>query len=345
MHIPDGYLSPATAVPFLAAMVPFWGVALHKVKAALSRRRVPLLALCAAFSFVIMMFNIPIVGGSSAHAVGAVFIAILIDPWAACISVSTALLIQALVFGDGGILAFGVNCFNMAVVMPFAGYAVYKLIAGRSAIDSKRRIAGAFVGSYAGINIAALCAAVEFGIQPLLFKAADGTPLYCPYNLSVSIPSMMFAHSLFAGPLEGVITAAAVGLVIKYTPDLFTGLSVSQQNAQKESFFKRYKGVVITFAALVVLTPLGLIAQGTAWGEGSGDDIRQSLGYIPQGFAKFADFWKALMPDYSLTAAGNSTPASIGGYILSAVVGILLISLVIFATSKMMLHFKKAEKN
>jgi len=78
MHIPDGYLSPATTMPILVAMVPVWGVALRKVKTALNRRRVPLLALCAAFSFVIMMFNVPIIGGTSAHAVGATFIAILL---------------------------------------------------------------------------------------------------------------------------------------------------------------------------------------------------------------------------------------------------------------------------
>jgi cobalt/nickel transport system permease protein len=142
MHIPDGYLSPQTTIPVLAGMVPVWAVALRKVKKTLSAKRIPTLALCAAFSFVIMMFNVPVIGGSSAHAVGAVFIAILLGPWAATISVSTALLIQALVFGDGGILTFGVNCLNMAVIMPFAGYYIYKLIAGNSKLGSSRGLAG-----------------------------------------------------------------------------------------------------------------------------------------------------------------------------------------------------------
>lgn len=345
MHIPDGYLSPVTALPVLAAMVPVWGVALAKVKKDLSSRRVPLLALCAAFSFVIMMFNIPIVGGTSAHAVGATFIAILMGPWAACISVSTALLIQALVFGDGGILTFGVNCLNMAVIMPFTGYAIYRLIAGKAGAGSKRGAVGSFIGGYFGINMAALCAAVELGIQPLLFKAADGTPLYCQYPLSVSIPSMMFAHGLFAGPLEAVLTAAAVGLIAKYSPDLLTGLTSAETQSREVPILKRYKGLMKALCVLVVLTPLGLIAQGTAWGEWSGDEIRKKIGYIPQGFAKFADFWKALMPDYSLPGAGDSTPASIGGYILSAIVGIVLIAIVMVLTSKLMIHFKKADKN
>ena len=84
----------------------------------------------AAFSFVIMMFNVPVPGGSSGHAVGSALIAIILGPWAAVVCTSVALLIQCLVFGDGGVTAFGANCFNMATVIPFTGYFIYKLIAG-----------------------------------------------------------------------------------------------------------------------------------------------------------------------------------------------------------------------
>ena len=111
-------------------MIPIWTVAAVKVKKTLKTKQVPLMALGAAFSFVIMMFNIPVIGGSTGHAVGATLIAILLGPWAACISVSIALVIQALLFGDGGITAIGANVFNMAVVMPFVGYYLYRLICG-----------------------------------------------------------------------------------------------------------------------------------------------------------------------------------------------------------------------
>ena len=83
MHIPDGYLSPQTAIPFIGLMVPIWGVAVNKVKKTLKKREVPVLAIGAAFSFTIMMFNLPVPGGSSAHAVGAVLLAVLLGPWAA----------------------------------------------------------------------------------------------------------------------------------------------------------------------------------------------------------------------------------------------------------------------
>jgi cobalt/nickel transport system permease protein len=341
MHIPDGYLAPQTTIPALIAMAPVWAVAFNKVKKKLSEKRIPTLALCAAFSFVIMMFNVPVAGGSSAHAVGAVFIAILLGPWAAVISVSTALLIQALVFGDGGIMAFGFNCFNMAVVMPFTGYFIYKLIAGKSKFGTNRNLAGSFAGSYVGINLAAFCASVEFGIQPLLFKAADGTALYCPYPLSVSIPSMMFAHGVIAGPIDAVITAAAIAYIAKAAPQLFAQDQIAVAGEQKVSFFKRYKAMLIPLGVLVILTPLGLIASGTAWGEWGTDEIKAAVGYIPKGFAAIADKWNALMPDYSLPALGDSTAGSIGGYILSAVVGILLIAGLILLTSVLI---KKAQK-
>lgn len=327
MHIPDGYLAPQTTIPVFAGMIPVWAVAFNKVKKTLSSRRIPTLALCAGFAFVLMMFNLPVAGGSSAHAVGATFIAILLGPWAAAISVSTALLIQALVFGDGGIVSFGVNCLNMAVVMPFVGYWVYRLVAGKSKLGSGRNLAGAFIGSYLGINIAAAFAGLELGIQPLLFKAANGTPLYCPYPLSVSMPSMLFAHSVFAGPLEAVVTAAALAYIIKFAPHL---LAKDQplpggEPEPKRSFFKRYRAILIPLGVLIVLTPLGLIATGTAWGEWSTQEIQTALGYIPKGLGGMSDWWHALLPDYSLPFGGGQA-GSIVGYIISAIVGMAVIA-------------------
>ncbi len=340
MHIPDGYLGPQTTIPAFAVMVPTWTVAFKKVKKTLERKNIPTLALCSAFSFLTMMFNVPVAGGSSAHAVGAVLIAILLGPWAATICVSTALLIQALVFGDGGILAYGVNCLNMAVIMPFTGYYFYKLVAGKSRIGSSRNLVASFLGSYLGLNLAAFCASLEFGIQPLLFMDAAGHPLYCPYPLSVSIPSMLFAHTLVAGPIEGILTTAAVAYIAKVTPQIFSGNALPEGSG-KESFFKKYRNLLIPILAMVILTPLGLIASGTAWGEWGTDEMKEALGYIPQGLAAMSDKWNALMPDYSLPALGDGQMGSVGGYLLSAVVGILLISVLIFLMSRLVTKKEK----
>src|SRR5712671_6117034 len=180
MHIPDGYLSPETCGVMGASMIPVWTTAGRRVRKVVTSRYVPLLALGAAYCFLVMMFNVPIPDGTTAHAVGGVLVAVLLGPWAAVIAVSIALAIQALFFGDGGVLAFGANCFNMAFIMPMAGYAVYRVVAGRAALTAPRRAVAAGIGGYVGLNVAALCAAIEFGVQPALFHRADGTPLYAP---------------------------------------------------------------------------------------------------------------------------------------------------------------------
>ena len=153
---------------FYAVMLPIWTIASKIVKKTLKARQVPMLAIGAAFSFVIMMFNVPIPGGTTGHAVGGVLVAILLGPWAACIAITVALVIQALLFGDGGITAIGANCFNMAFVLPFVGYYAYRLISVGSQIGSNRRVIAAGIGAYLGINVAALCAGIEFGLQPLI---------------------------------------------------------------------------------------------------------------------------------------------------------------------------------
>lgn len=215
MHIPDGYLGPQTYITAYAVTAPFWIAAINKLKKTLRNKNVPLLALGAAFSFVIMMFNVPIIGGTTGHAVGAVLIAILLGPYAACIAVTIALIIQAFVFGDGGILSIGANCFNMAVVMPFVGYGVYLLIAGNSDIKSKRHVIGAAVGGYVGLNVAAITTAIMFGIQPMIAKTAAGEPLYAPYSLKVAVSAMALEHLLVFGFVEGIITALVVAYIQK----------------------------------------------------------------------------------------------------------------------------------
>ena len=220
MHIPDGYLSPSTCLTLGAVMAPMWYKASQVVKRTVDIANVPFMAMGAVFSFLIMMFNVPIPDGTTAHAVGAVLLAVTVGPWVAMISVSVALLIQALLFGDGGILAFGANAFNMAFIMPFVGYYTYKIIAKNAPMNSTRRVFAAAVAGYVGINAAAFVAAVEFGIQPLLFISPEGTPLYSPYGLDVAIPAMMTAHLLVAGVVEAVVTGLALKFILKTSPEL-----------------------------------------------------------------------------------------------------------------------------
>lgn len=328
MHIPENYLSPATCGVMTAAMVPVWTHAVKKVNKELPKDKIPLLGVGAAFSFLGMMFNVPLVGGTTGHAVGGTLIALLFGPDAACIAVSIALLLQALIFGDGGILAFGANCFNMAFVLPYTGYAIYKLImklsGGKNAKDVMHYVAAA-IGSYVGLSLAALCTAIEFGIQPMLFKDAAGNALYCPYDLSIAIPAMMIPHLLVAAVVEAVFTVAVFAFVRKTSPDLIYENIVAENGTSDK---KKHIPVFALVAGLIAATPLGLLATGTAWGEWGADEIAEivtngtTLGYTPKGLA---EGWalNVLMPDYAIEGANE-----IFAYILSAIIGVALLVII-----------------
>ncbi|MGI6107816.1 MAG: cobalt transporter CbiM [Lachnospiraceae bacterium] len=322
MHIPDNYLSPQTCGVLAAAMVPVWAVSIKKVKEDLPKEKIPMLGVGAAFSFLAMMFNVPLPGGTTGHAVGGTLIALLLGPYAACISVSAALLLQALLFGDGGILSFGANCFNMAFVLPFVGYTIAQAVS-RAVNGKKGTLIGAGIGSYAGINAAALCAAIEFGIQPYLFRDAAGNAMYCPYGLAVSVPAMMAGHLTVFGLAEVVFTTAVLAFVIRTSP--------SAVRASEEG--KTSAPIKILLALLICATPLGLLAEGTAWGEWGADEIADTgAGYVPSAMAGDSG-WQALLPDY--TVPGMS---GVIGYIVCAVIGtavfIILFKLIGLAAQK-----------
>lgn len=309
MHIPENYLSPSTCGVMAVAMVPVWYHAVKNVKANVTKEKMPMLGVGAAFSFVAMMFNIPIVGGSNGHAIGGTLLAILLGPDAACICVSVALLIQAVLFGDGGILAFGANCFNMAFVLPYVGYFIYQLLAKKECSNA-RKLVSAGIASYIAINLAALCTAIEFGIQPMLFHDASGNALYCPYGLNVSIPAMMIEHLTLFGFVEAVFTVGVLAYMLKTQPDL-----VNENNGSNRSVF-------ILLAVLIALVPLGLIATGTAWGEWDTAQISEQIGYVPSGMTNGFSF-ESIMPDYALQGLPE-----VFTYYLSAIIGVGLLIII-----------------
>ena len=227
MHIPDGYFSPQTYLPLWAAFVAFISIALKKLKKTLTIRNIPYLSMASAFTFLIMMFNIPIPGGTTGHVVGASVIALILGPWAAMVSVSIALIIQSVIFGDGGITAIGANCIIMAVIIPFVSFYIFKWVSGAS-LSNKRIFWSAFLSGYAGINVSALTAAFLFGIQPLIASTPEGQPLYAPYGLEIAVPAMMLEHLLFIGWIEGFVTAILLKYFIKNEPGMIYALNLKE---------------------------------------------------------------------------------------------------------------------
>jgi cobalt/nickel transport system permease protein len=319
VHIPDGYLSPETCAVALAVAVPAIAVASAKVARQVRGRAVPQLAMLSAFSFLIMMFNLPVPGGTSAHAVGSVLIAIVMGPAAAVVATAVALLFQALVFGDGGVLAYGANVVNMALIMPLAGLAVFRLVAGRSDTGSWRRVVGAAVGGYVGITMAGVAVGIELGIQPALFTDASGNPLYNPYPLAMAVPAMLVAHLVIAGPAEAIVSGAGYAFLAR------TGQLEHSAPTAKDSGLLANPGLVSlgVLAGMLLLTPLGLITQGTAFGEWGSEELAEQLGWIPSGLERWSTFWSgAALPDYGF-ADGNS---AVVAYWVSALVGSVLVA-------------------
>lgn len=307
MHIPDNYLSPASCAVLAVAAAPVVGLSITKVKAQLKENKelAPMLGIAASLSFLLMMFNVPIPGGTTAHAVGGVLLSILIGPYAASLALSVALLLQALLFGDGGILALGANIFNMAIAMPFVGYAVYHFFRKQN-----HETAGVLVGSYVGINVAAFLTAIELGIQPII-ATQGGEPLYNPYGLAVTIPAMMVTHLTIAGAVEVFFTYVIYRFVKQVAPqELYTPTSVNTT-----SFVKKIRYILI---ALVVLSPLGLLAEGTAFGEWSADELAEMMNNVPAGIENGFSF-EALFSDYTIPGTNIAV-----GYILSAITALLI---------------------
>lgn len=348
MHIPDGYLSPSTCGALYAAAAPFWYVALRRVKAVFHTRTAPLISVFAAFSFVIMMFNVPIPGGTTAHALGVGIAAVVLGPWASMLALSVALCLQAFFFGDGGITTLGANCLNMAIIGSLVAFFAYRTLSGRAAITSSRRVFAAALASYIAINASALCAAVELGVQPLLFKDAAGAPLYAPYPLSISIPAIMIAHLTFAGLAELMLSGGVVAYLQRTNPSLLVHAAAGARFGDQEAHevagaggWSATRPLWTAIALLLILTPLGILAAGTAWGEWSARDfsdpvmrpkIMSASGNValpiqaPQGLERLSTLWTAPFPNYSPSFV-RQRPF---GYMLSAMFGagiIILLSL------------------
>ena len=220
MHIPDGYLSPhlRRAVCRLGAILVHRS-ATHEARlehpdgpAALGVRRV-----------LVHHHDVQsaAAGRHNRACGGSGIAAIVLGPWASILAISIALVIQAIFFGDGGITAIGANCFNMAIVGSLTAYAIYRVDL-RSRAD---RIAPPRGGGRAGrlsrpSTSPLLLAAIEFGIQPLLYHDASGAPLYAPYPLHIAIPAMMIGHLTVAGLAEMVVSAGVVAYLQRAEPSL-----------------------------------------------------------------------------------------------------------------------------
>ncbi|HEX78054.1 MAG TPA: energy-coupling factor ABC transporter permease [Dehalococcoidia bacterium] len=206
MHIPDGFLNVATAASTYMVSAGGVGFALKEVGRKLGEKHIPLVGVTGAFIFAAQMLNFPIVGGTSGHLLGAALAAILLGPWTGLLVMSCVLLVQSLLFQDGGLLALGANVFNMGVVGCFVGYFVYRGVASLLRYSRKGILTASFVAAWGAVMAASIFCALELAIS--------GTS-----PLKVALPAMAGFHALI-GIGEGAITAAVLSFVLVTRRDL-----------------------------------------------------------------------------------------------------------------------------
>jgi cobalt/nickel transport system permease protein len=240
MHIPDGFVSAPINIAAAAASIGVVGYALKRAGNSVDQKKIPLLGVVAAFVFAAQMLNFPVVAGTSGHFVGAVLAAVLLGPFEAVLVMASVLVLQCLMFADGGITALGSNIFNMGIVGALLGYLVFKGL--RAILPKNKR------GMFASAAIAAWLSIVASAASCAVMLAASGR-----YPLELALPAMTGVHALI-GVGEGAITAAALALVTAARPDLVHALRRSGGNgAEKPAVAGAWGFAAVGLGAAIVL--------------------------------------------------------------------------------------------
>jgi cobalt/nickel transport system permease protein len=208
MHVPDGFLDAQTSLATGIVAATAVGLALRRSRAELDERAAPLAGLTAAFIFATQMLNFPVGVGTSGHLMGGTLAAALVGPWTAVLCVSVVLVVQALMFADGGLTALGTNVTLMAVVTVAVGWAVIKLVLSILPKRAASVVPAAVIGALLSVPAAA-------ALFVLLYAVGGEASL----PIGALIASMLGWHTLI-GVGEAVITGLTVGAVVAVRPDL-----------------------------------------------------------------------------------------------------------------------------
>jgi cobalt/nickel transport system permease protein len=299
MHIPDGFISPAVAGATGLVSVAALGIALGRysqgeslprTQDAFSVRKAPILGLTTAFIFAAQMINFPVAGGTSGHLLGGTLAAIILgSPWAAMICLATVLIIQAVLFADGGITALGANIFNMALVGAWVGWGLTQTLQRLLGGSRGRLPLAAGIGAGISVVVAAFMASLQL--------ALSGT---APIN--IVLPAMAGIHILI-GVGEGLITGGVLTYLATTRPDLLPG-------EQQE-----FKGWLVPIVSILLISGVfSLFASSFPDGL---DWVSQTV-----GFEKLAENVRVSLPtplaDYEISGLGK-IGTSIAGLLGSGV--------------------------
>ena len=289
MHLPDSFLDATTALATAGLAVVGLGAALHHARRHLPPRKVPLMGLAAAFVFAAQMINFPVAGGTSGHIVGGVLTAVLLGPSAAVIVLTAVLIVQCLMFADGGITALGANVLNMGIISAVGGWAVYFAVS-RCWQGRTGRILAAILAAWASTVLAAIACAGELAVSHTI-------------SWNAAFPAMAGIHILI-GVGEAAITALVLVALSQTRPELLDESVVggSGSGGQRSYGMLAIYGAVIALALALFVSPFA--AQ---WPDGL-DKTAERLGFAERAKVLV----NAPMPEYQIASLGKLSTSIAG---------------------------------
>lgn len=319
MHMADALLSPAVAATMYACSTVAAGYSVKKIRLENDTKKVPVMGVMGAFVFATQMINFTIPGtGSSGHLCGGVLLSAILGPEAGFLTMIGVLLVQCLLFADGGVMALGANIWNMAFYGCFiGGFLIWKFIL-KGGMSRKKIIAASVLGCVITLQMGAVSVTIETlmsGVTELPFTVFIGTML--PIHLAI-------------GLVEGLITAAVLVFIYESRPEILWGCenNLALGNSKKGRFTYKKTIVILAVLTLVIGGGLSLFASsapdGLEWSieKITGSAQINTLGKI-YNISENIQGKTALLPDYSLSNVGDAVGNSVSG-ILGAIVVVVL---------------------
>lgn len=317
MHIPDGFINLATSAGAGVTAAGGLGAVLHRVRTTLSERQIPLAGLAAAFIFVVQMLNFPVAAGTSGHLLGGALVAILLGPWVGAIVISVVLLLQALLFADGGISALGLNVVNMALIGVFVAWLVFRLLTALLPKTGAALVGAAAVASWVSVVAASGGFVLEYA-----WGGTGNAPV------STVFAAMVGVHALI-GIGEGLITASVLAAVLAVRPDLVYGARLL--GVRRAVAVRADRRATATFVLAGIAAALLLVVVVAPHASSSPDGLERVAS--DHGFASTGQTSAAAGSPLAHDSVGGVPDAGVGT-ILAGAIGLVLT----FAVGALVLH-------
>ena len=298
LHVPDGFLSLGLALLCWVLALVVIGLAVRNGRNAFDERLIPVAGIMAAFIFAGQMINFPVAGGTSGHMIGATLAAIVLGPWLAVLVMTAVIVLQALLFQDGGLVVMGANILIMGVIPVIISYGLFRMVAQRS---KNIKLATAGLAAWLSVMGAALVTALLLGFS--------GTS-----SFRVVVPAMLGIHAVI-GLGEALITAAALSFIMRARPQLVHESGTAGGRGWMVG------GVVVILLVLLISPFASSFPDGLEW-------VAQQQGFINAAKAAPVE----LLPDYTLPVLGDTAVSTI----TAGFIGALLVGLLVFGFAKML---------